>query len=86
MPHPLTQGFPVTSLAQQPLGPEEGHLYPLQVIAKAHAPLSTLLQLYCGGLAPQLSFPAGSGLRQGPWRLEQLYPHPHMLVVLGSVR
>lgn len=75
-PHPLTQSLPVMSLAQQPLGPEEGPVHLLQVIAEAHSLLSTFLQLHCGGLAPQLSFPVGSGLRHGPLRLEQSYAAP----------
>lgn len=55
--HPLSQALPVSALAQQPLGPQEGLLSLLQVVAKAHPLLPSLLQLHRGGLASQSGLP-----------------------------
>lgn len=57
-PHLPSQRLPVSSLAQQPLGPQEGDLCPLPVVAEAHPLLPALLQLHGRGLAPQLGLPA----------------------------
>ena len=67
--HPPSQRLPVSSLAQQPLGPEEGDLCPLPLVAKAHPPLPPLLQLHGAGLAPQLGLPAVTEAVRGgkPW-------------------
>ena len=57
-PHPPSQRLPVSSLAQQPLGPKEGDLRPLPLIVEAHPLLAPLFQLHGAGLAPQLGLPA----------------------------
>lgn len=59
-PHPPPQRLPVPALAQQPLGPQEGDLRPLQVVAEAHPLLPPLLQLHGGAPAPQLGLPVAA--------------------------
>lgn len=75
-PHPPPQRLPVASLAQQPLGPQEGDLCPLPVVAEAHSLLPSLLQLHDRGLAPQLGLPAWQRPAEagGPWFMGALQP------------